>query len=61
MIFWIEGVDSAGSQIILGGGPQEDEEGKITVAHMVSGDISHKSIYNFIHEAAKFDSIKCKR
>ena len=60
VIFWIEGVDSAGSQIILGGGPQEDEEGRITVAHMVSGEVSHKSIYSFIHEAAKFDVLNVK-
>lgn len=56
VIFWIEGVDSAGSQIILGGGPQEDG----SVAHMVSGEPSHKSIYNFIHEAAKFDVLNVK-
>jgi hypothetical protein len=56
VIFWIEGVDSAGSQIILGGGPQEDG----SVGHMVSGEVSHKSIYNFIHEAAKFDVLNVK-
>ncbi len=56
VIFWIEGVDSAGSQIILGGGLQEDG----SVGHMVSGEISHKSIYSFIHEAAKFDVLNVK-
>ena len=57
VIFWIEGVDSAGSQIILGGGPQE---GSSAIGHMVSGELSHKSIYNFIHEAAKFDVLNVK-
>jgi hypothetical protein len=57
IIFWIEGVDSAGSQIILGGGPQEDSS---AIAHMVSGELSHKSIYNFIHEEAKFDILNVK-
>ena len=56
VIFWIEGVDSAGSQIILGGGLQEDG----SVGHMVSGELSHKSIYNFIHEEAKFDVLNVK-
>ena len=56
IIFWIEGVDSAGSQIILGGGLQEDG----SVGHMVSGEVSHKSIYNFIHEEAKFDILNVK-
>lgn len=56
VIFWIEGVDSAGSQIILGGGIQEDG----SVGHMVSGEVSHKSIYNFIHEEAKFDILNVK-
>ena len=56
VIFWIEGVDSAGSQIILGGGLQEDG----SVGHMVSGEVSHKSIYNFIHEEAKFDILNVK-
>ncbi len=56
VIFWIEGVDSAGSRIILGGGLQEDG----SVGHMVSGEVSHKSIYNFIHEEAKFDILNVK-
>ena len=50
VVMWIEGVDSAGSIIQAGGGLTEAGN----VAPIMSGDASHKSMYSFIHEEAKF-------
>ena len=51
LIFWLTGVDSAGSTIPNGGGPQEDG----TVLPIFSSQAQYKSQYTFIHEKATFD------
>lgn len=50
IVMWIQGVDSAGSSIVLGGGPQDDG----TTAPIFSSNPDHKSLYTFIHEEATF-------
>ena len=51
LVFWVSGVDSAGSNVRLGGGPQEDG----TVLPIFSSEAKYKSQYTFIHEEATFE------
>ena len=51
LLFWVSGVDSAGSTVRLGGGPQEDG----TVLPIFSSEAKYKSQYTFIHEEATFE------
>ncbi len=51
LVFWITGVDSAGSTVRLGGGPQEDG----AVVPIFSSQAQYKSQYTFIHEEATFE------
>jgi hypothetical protein len=51
LVFWVSGVDSAGSTVRLGGGPQEDG----TVLPIFSSEAKYKSQYTFIHEKATFE------
>ena len=50
LIFWVSGVDSAGSTVRLGGGPQDDG----SVLPIFSSVAQYKSQYQFIHEEATF-------
>ena len=51
LVFWVSGVDSAGSTVRLGGGPQEDG----SVLPIFSSEAKYKSQYTFIHEKATFE------
>ena len=51
LVFWVSGVDSAGSTVRLGGGPQEDG----SILPIFSGQAQHKSEYTFIEEKATFE------
>ncbi|MDP6199226.1 MAG: hypothetical protein QF531_00505, partial [Candidatus Poseidonia sp.] len=51
LIFWVTGVDSAGSTVRLGGGAQEDG----SVLPIFSSQAQYKSEYTFIHEEATFE------
>ena len=51
LIFWVTGVDSAGSTVRLGGGVQEDG----SVLPIFSSQAQYKSEYTFIHEEATFE------
>lgn len=50
LIFWVSGVDSAGSTVPNGGGPEDDG----TVLPIFSSQPQYKSQYSFIHEEATF-------
>lgn len=50
LIFWVSGVDSAGSTVPNGGGPEDDG----TVLPIFSSQAQYKSQYAFIHEEATF-------
>jgi hypothetical protein len=51
LIFWVSGVDSAGSTVPNGGGLQDDGT---TVLPIFSSTPQYKSQYTFIHEKATF-------
>lgn len=51
IVMWVSGVDSAGSGVRLGGGPQDDG----SVSPIVSSFAYAKSLYSFIHEEATFE------
>jgi len=50
LVFWVSGVDSAGSTVRMGGGPQEDG----SVLSIFSSEAKYNSQYTFIHEEATF-------
>ena len=50
VVFWIDGKDSAGKQVLLGGGPTGDGG----IGPIFSSDPSHRSMYELIFEEASF-------
>ena len=53
LVFWISGVDSAGSAVVGGGGPQEDG----SVIGITSDEAKRRSLYTFINEEATFEIV----
>jgi hypothetical protein len=56
IVMWVSGVDSAGSGVRLGGGPQDDG----SISPIVSSIAQHKSMYSFIHEEATFEILNVR-
>ncbi|MAI40132.1 MAG: hypothetical protein CMA09_02395 [Euryarchaeota archaeon] len=50
VVFWIDGKDSAGTQVLLGGGMNDDGG----IGPIFSSDPSHRSMYELIFEEASF-------
>jgi hypothetical protein len=56
IVMWVSGVDSAGSGVRLGGGPQDDG----SVSPIVSSIAQHKSLYSFISEKPSFEILNVR-